>query len=170
MLRAPAEGKGADAGDVTASPVQASDVIRFRVAGVPAPQGSKTVARSGSGRSFVREDNPALAPWRNAVAAAAQDAMGERPPIPGPVYLEAVFRFPRPLSHFGTGRNADRLKPSAPDYVTTRPDLDKLLRALGDALAGIVFAADAYVVTVYAEKVYGSPGADVFVHKITRTA
>ena len=50
------------------------------------------------------------------------------------IVLDLLFRFPRPRSHFGTGRNAGQLKPSAPFYVRTRPDLDKLARAVGDAL------------------------------------
>ena len=80
-----------------------------------------------------------------------------RPPLDGPLRLRAVFVFPRPATHFGTGRNAGRLKPSAPVYCRTRPDVDKLLRAIGDAITGVVFRDDARVVDVAAEKHYGAP-------------
>src|SRR5262245_35874722 len=52
--------------------------VTFEVHGVPQPQGSKTVARSRAGGSYVREDNPATLPWRNAVTAAAAEAMRGR--------------------------------------------------------------------------------------------
>ena len=38
------------------------------------------------------------------------------------------FRFVRPKSHYGTGRNAKKLKPSAPPHHTQKPDATKLLR------------------------------------------
>lgn len=139
--------------------------VAFTVHGEPAPQGSKTVARSGD-RSFVREDNPATEPWRNAVAAAAAEAMDGREPIGGPVRLDVAFVFARPRSHFGTGRNAGRLKPSAPHYAAKLPDVDKLVRALGDALTGIVLVDDSRIVVLAASKHYGSPAAHVSVSEL----
>jgi crossover junction endodeoxyribonuclease RusA len=131
--------------------------LDFIVLGEPQPQGSKTVGRTRAGGSFVREDNPATAPWRQAVAAAALKAIDEQPLWTGPLRLVATFVFRRPASHFGTGRNAGRLKPSSPLYVRGRPDVDKLLRAVGDALTGIVWRDDAQLVIVHAEKHYGEP-------------
>lgn len=125
--------------------------------GEPQPQGSKTVGTAKSGRRFVREDNPETGPWRQAVASAALAAMNGRQLRPGPLRMRVVLVFARPAGHFGTGRNTGRLKPSAPLYCRTRPDLDKLLRALGDALTGIVFRDDAQIVDVHAEKHYGEP-------------
>lgn len=117
-----------------------TDLLRAIIPGTPQPQGSKRVFRSG----YMTEDNPKLKPWRaDAItylqsAAEAYDAATV--PITTPVSVEATFYYSRPASHFGTGRNADRLKASAPTYKHTTPDLDKLARALGDALtqAGIL--------------------------------
>jgi Holliday junction resolvase RusA-like endonuclease len=134
-----------------------ADRVEFTVLGEAQPQGSKTVGRNHAGDSYVREDNPKTQPWRQAVAAAATAAMDGRQVRTGPVELRIVFVFPRPQGHFGTGRNAGRLKPSAPLYVRTRPDVDKLLRAIGDALTGVVFRDDAQAVIVRAEKHYGEP-------------
>jgi Holliday junction resolvase RusA-like endonuclease len=136
--------------------------LEFTVLGTPAPQGSKTVGRTREGRNYQREDNPATGPWRQAVTAAALEAAGEleRTPVrqlAGTLRLKVVFVFPRPKGHFGTGRNADRLKPSAPLYVPTRPDVDKLLRAIGDAITGVVCRDDAQIAIVHAEKHYGDP-------------
>lgn len=137
-------------------------LVSFTVYGVPAPQGSKTVANSG-GKSWVRDDNPKTEPWRNAVAAQATEAMHGRAPFAGPTRLEATFAFARPRSHFRTGKHAGQLRPNAPVYCDRRPDLDKLLRAIGDALSGIVIADDARLVEVAAAKVYGSPAAYIAV-------
>ena len=142
------------------------DVVAFVVDGTPAPQGSKTVGRSNAGGAFVREDNPALEPWRSTVAARAREAMAGRPPLPGPLELDVAFLFPRPRAHFGTGRNAGRLKPSAPIYCDKRPDLDKLIRAVGDALTGIVAVDDAAIVELRARKAYGSPSAHIAVRAL----
>ena len=136
-------------------------MIEFRVDGEPVPQGSKTVGHSKGGGTFVREDNPKTEPWRNAVAARAREAMDGRKPMAGPLQLNVVFYFGRPKGHYRTGRHAGELKPTAPDFCSKRPDLDKLLRALGDALTGVAFVDDAAISIVRARKRYGSPGAVV---------
>jgi len=146
-------------------------VIAFKVAGVPAPQGSKTRTRWGG----IREDNPATRPWREAVAWAATQAMqgGDpeghsrilevRPPLTGPLELAVAFYFPRPKHHYGTGRNADRLKDTAPTWCATKPDTDKLIRAIGDAITGIICRDDSQIVRVTAWKLYGTPAAEITV-------
>lgn len=131
--------------------------VEFNVLGEPQPQGSKTTVVRAGRRPVMREDNPLTGPWRSTVTAAAVKAMGDRQLRSGPLRLRVVFVFPRPAGHWGTGRNAGRLKPSAPVYCRTRPDVDKLLRAVGDALTGVVFRDDAQVVIVAAEKHYGEP-------------
>jgi crossover junction endodeoxyribonuclease RusA len=132
--------------------------VAFTVHGEPAPQGSKTTGRTKAGANYVREDNPATGPWRIAVAYAATLAMRELDlePLAGPLELDVAFVFGRPRSHFGTGRNAGRLKPSAPMFCDKRPDLDKLVRAIGDALTGIAVVDDAAFVQLVARKHSGS--------------
>ena len=74
-------------------------------------------------------------------------------PLVGPLEVHAYFVYARPASHYGTGRNAHQLKPSAPAMKHTAPDLDKLQRALGDALtqAGTI-RDDARIVVWHAVK------------------
>ncbi len=63
-----------------------------------------------------------------------------------PCEMSAKFYFNRP--------------PSIPKKRTAhvvKPDADKLVRAVTDSMTGIVFADDAQVVRVIAEKHYGSP-------------
>ncbi len=140
-------------------------LLAFTVDGTPAPQGSKTIGNA-AGRAFVREDNRATEPWRNAVAWSARRAMDGRRPMEGPLRLVLVFTFGRPRSHYGTGRNAGRLRPSAPVFHDRRPDLDKLVRAVGDALTGIAVVDDAAFVELVASKRYGSPGVSVTVRAV----
>lgn len=133
-------------------------MISFVVPGVPAPQGSKN--------QFGGESSKRTKPWRADVKAAALAATrGHDLPLTDPVAVSVRFRFPRPASHYGTGRNAGRLKPSAPLYAMSARcgDLDKLCRAIGDALTDAgVLRDDRLIVAWHAVKVYEHPpGAQV---------
>jgi Holliday junction resolvase RusA-like endonuclease len=130
--------------------------VSFTVAGIPAPQGSKTRTKWG-----MREDNAATKPWREAVAWQATEAMQGREPFTGALVVELFFLFPRPKSHYGTGRNAEVLRPAAPMFMQTKPDVDKCVRACLDAMKGIVYRDDSQVAGVCASKAYGTPHAVV---------
>jgi Holliday junction resolvase RusA-like endonuclease len=130
--------------------------------GLPIPQGSKRVVRG----HLIDANATKLRPWRAVLAAAAWDAMDDdEEPTTEAVRVHATFYFPRPRHHYGTGRNAEVVKPSAPVWVAVRPDLDKLERALLDALTGVVWRDDAQVVAMNAAKVYtvGVPHVRVIV-------
>lgn len=133
--------------------------VVFKVAGVPAPQGSKTRTKFG-----MREDNKATRPWREAVAWNATEAKEEL--LAGPLELVAWFYFPRPKSHYRTGKLVGKLKENAPLYCTTKPDVDKLIRACADAMTGIVYQDDSQIVKVQAFKIYGDPHADIIVRPL----
>ena len=121
------------------------------VYGKPAPQGSKNVNRYGA----TYEQSKALPSWREAVKTAARQAAERNGWVQlqrgTPVQLSIDFLHARPASHYGTGRNAGTLKPSASTWKSTAPDLSKLIRATEDALtdAGI-WADDCIVAAVYA--------------------
>lgn len=124
--------------------------ITFTVAGTPAQMGSKKAFIRG-GRAIITDDNSnKRRTWANAVTAAAAEAMGERKPFTGPVLLVVSFAFQRPASHFGSGKNATKLKPSAPTIHAQSPDLDKLIRCVGDALTGVVYRDDRQIAEVRA--------------------
>jgi Holliday junction resolvase RusA-like endonuclease len=98
--------------------------ILFFVAGTPIAQGSKTLMRNR-----MIDSNPKLQPWRNAVALEAR-RFGQNK-ITGPVRLSVSFMFERPKSHL-TKSGLAKHAPLQPIY---KPDLDKLTRAVGDALS-----------------------------------
>ena len=141
--------------------------VTFHAYGHPVTQGSKTRTRWG-----MRDDNgERLKPWRDTVTAAAIDAMGDDEPITGPVRVAATFLFNRPASHYGTGRNAGKLKLNAPAYPSNRGsgDVDKLLRAVLDSLTvARVFVDDCQVVDAGPCKVFTASreGAYVIVQEM----
>lgn len=79
--------------------------------------------------------------------------------ISGPVQLFLLFHFQRPKSHYGTGKNSDVLKKSAPVYHTTKPDLDNCIKFVKDCLRNTAFDDDSCVVYIDACKSYiNGPG------------
>ena len=151
----------------------------IHVHGVAAPQGSKQ-GYARAGRVILVESSKAVKPWREAVKYAALDALrvgeedeygaAERVGFPfglAPVELLVTFTFPRPRSHYRTGKYAHELRPGAPAYVAKMPDLDKLIRSTADALTGVVWRDDAQVARIVTAKVYGQrPGAHIVIREV----
>lgn len=120
--------------------------LTFRVSGLPRPQGSVRAFATGKGRSaIVTADNPHLRDWRALVSLAAAEAMTGQAPMTGPLGIACRFYLPRPKR-----AKAGEIWPA------TRPDLDKLLRGMLDALTAIVWTDDSQVARAYAEKRYAA--------------
>jgi len=144
--------------------------VRFTlfVPGRPVPQGSKTAFISKStGKPIVVDKDVRLPQWRMKITAAAIEAQAEYAhtmpslvfPIEGGIGITVGFVMERPKHHFGTGKNADKVKPGAPVHPATMPDIDKLMRAIFDALTDAqVWKDDGQVVWVQATKTYAMPG------------
>jgi crossover junction endodeoxyribonuclease RusA len=124
-------------------------VLEFVVAGIPAPQGSKRVFVRG-GRVSLVESCARVKPYRALVSLAASQARTEAP-TQQPVGIAIAFVFVRPKSHY-TSKGA--LRAGAPTHPG-KPDIDKLCRAVLDALTGILYHDDAQVVSLNASKRYG---------------
>lgn len=124
--------------------------------GLPVAQGSiKALGRRGSGGAILSHSNrDSLMPWRGLVAAAALQSRPDDWPQHQAVSITLSFRFPRPAGHFGKG---GALRNAAPTHKTTKPDLDKLTRAILDALAGILYTGDQQVVSLQASKRFTRP-------------
>ena len=133
--------------------------IFIPVLGIPAAQGSKKHV----GRGILVESSKKVAPWRQDVRHAALEYyQGE--PIASAVKVTVEFIFARPKGHYGTGKNSEKLKPSAPIYATSKNlgDLDKLQRSTFDALSegagGTVLKDDSLIVDVEIKKRYAMKG------------
>lgn len=134
--------------------IRTENAIRFQVHGLPIPQGS-TRAWVIHGKPIITSSAKGLSTWRRLVADVAQDYAPEEP-WEGPVGIELHFGLPRPKS-------APKRKRVWPDK---RPDLDKLTRAVLDALTYVVFADDSQVIEIQASKDYGAPGVVVEIRRI----
>jgi crossover junction endodeoxyribonuclease RusA len=121
----------------------------FTIHGEPAPQGSKRHV----GRGILIESSKKVKPWREAVKWAVLETGAAT--IEGPVELRLRFLLQRPKGHYGTGRNAGKVKESSPVFPAVRPDIDKLARSTLDGLgdAGL-FSDDSRIVSLALEKRY----------------
>lgn len=110
------------------------------------------------------EANKKLPAWRTAVAEAARLAMYEQDqwvePFDKPVKIVITFFMPRPA------------KPKHDRYPGSKPDCDKLVRAILDSLtAGKIWLDDALAVEIHAQKLWTStdtnshpePGCSVYI-------
>jgi Holliday junction resolvase RusA-like endonuclease len=130
--------------------------IAFDVVGRPSPQGSK---KSIGNNRFV-EASKFLPAWRKDVRQAAEHAalINGWTIVSGPVELEVMFYLDRPSS-------------VKRPYPTVPPDLDKLIRGVGDSLTGVVYDDDSQVIRTLAWKVYADarePGAFVRVNELSQ--
>jgi len=140
-------------------------VIEFFVPGLPKTAGSKRVfLNKKTGRPMVTDTSGKKGKdWRIDIQRAAWQAY-DGPPLIVPLSVTLAFRLPRPKAHYGTGKNAAVLKESAPRRHIVRPDIDKLSRAVLDALKGVVWRDDAQVWAKSAMKGYADgepPGVRV---------
>jgi crossover junction endodeoxyribonuclease RusA len=121
-------------------------IFRLVVSGVPVPQGS--LKHIGRGR-LIPSNEKKLKEWREAIAEVAREFATDNP-VELPAIVTVVFTLPKPPS---VKRNA----------VTVPPDLDKLQRAVGDALSinsGLI-KDDAQIIEWHSRKEYGDRGGAV---------
>lgn len=110
------------------------------VPGVPAPQGSKSFKGIRGGKAILAESSSRVKPWRETIAWHTQDLT----PVDGAVHVELEFVMPRPKS-------TPKSKP-APPAIKRNGDIDKLTRAVFDALSGRAYHDDAQVVSMIVRK------------------
>lgn len=140
----------------------------FFVPGLPATAGSKKAfVNRKTGKPQIVDDCKKGPSWRECIQFAALRATAGTSVkdvlIDEPIELNVVFFFVRPKGHYRKSeRFKGQLKPNAPNWPTKPPDVTKLLRALEDAITGVVWRDDASVVVQAARKVYADrPGAFV---------
>lgn len=128
-------------------------ILDFRVYGVAQQMGSKRAfVPRGWTRPIVTDSNRNLKSWQVLIRECASAAIAKRPRAERQLLLDGVrltaaFYLPRPQS-----------LPRRVVCHTKAPDIDKLVRALADALAGVVFRDDAQIVDLIATKRYAPAG------------
>lgn len=129
-------------------------------------------AVNAASRVLMVESSKGLKDWRADVRAAAtrEFVVGGKPAqfMRGPLLLRAWFHMPRPLSHYVSGKRERGLKVDAPTYHEIAPDLSKLVRAIEDAMAGVVYADDKQVAALDVQKPYtgNQPGVRIAVSEM----
>lgn len=125
--------------------------FNFTVYGVPQPQGStRSFIPKGWTRPIITSDNLKMKPWRqelaNTAILAMKEACAQKAAREIPIAIELLFFFDKPVP----------AKKSA-SFKTTKPDLDKLLRAGLDGLTGIAYEDDSQVCECKVSKQFDSP-------------
>lgn len=125
--------------------------MEFTVHGTAIPQGSMR-AFLVDGRANLTSDNPKLKAWRREVAADARVALWELPAsqrglLTGALTVALLFVLPRPKD-----------LPKRVVHHQKKPDLDKLQRAVLDALTGVVWVDDNQVADLVGRKRYVGEG------------
>lgn len=132
--------------------------LEFTVLGVAAPQGSKRHV----GKGVLVESSKAVGPWRDSVAWCCQQAIEPLGmyPLTGPLRVHLSFWLRRPKAV----RKAE--------WVSKRPDLDKLVRSTLDGLTmGGAWVDDAQVADLAASKKYvyewvSSPCCSIYIAEL----
>lgn len=148
--------------------------IQFRVHGVPVTQGSlraflprdKKTGRLLTKYPIVTHANKQqLRPWRDAVATEALRACGGRPLLDGPLAVQMRFLLPRPKSMPAELRTVRQRWQWA--WPWRKPDLSRCVRAVEDALTGVLYHDDAQIVRIATGKEYSTdPGLEVVVEQL----
>lgn len=128
--------------------------------GTPQPKGSLT-AFLVSGRIVMTEGKGKVAQkayhdWRRTLKQAGVAARGETPLLTGTLTADITFRLHRGLT-------------VVREYPSITPDLDKLVRAVFDAMTGSVWKDDCLVVGLNCRKLYAEtepPGATITIKQV----
>ena len=128
-------------------------MITFCVPGMPVGKGRPKASRTPTG---IRMRTPEkTAHYENLVAMSAHAAMIKASitePLAGPVELTLVMDYKIPASW---SKRAQERAQRGETHPTTKPDLDNVLKAIGDACNGIVWRDDAQIVVMLGAKAYG---------------
>ncbi len=126
-------------------------IVEIWVDGVPVPQGSKRAfLHRQTGKVVMVDQQKGLRSWRRDIQAALTTQWEGGPIRDHGANVRCRFYFPRPKGHFGK----KGLRPSAPLEKITKPDVDKLLRSVLDALTGIVLHDDSQVTDLLGQKLF----------------
>lgn len=124
------------------------DAVQFTVLGAAAAKGNMKAfpfkRTDGSLGAATTEGTKGSKEWQIAVRNAAQQQC-EGKFFDGAVRLGIVFFLPRPQS-----------LPARVKHHTKKPDVDKLVRAVKDALKGVLWHDDAQVIHLVATKAYAT--------------
>ena len=119
---------------------------------VPGQPKSQKRHRHFKRESFTGTYDPSADDKKSFLSYIADKAPKE--PLKGPIHLEIIFYMKRPKGHYGTGKNEEKVKDSAPSYHTSKPDVSNLVKFVEDAMNSIFWYDDSQIYLLRAEKNY----------------
>ncbi|HWU85763.1 MAG TPA: RusA family crossover junction endodeoxyribonuclease [Kofleriaceae bacterium] len=150
-------------------------MIAIEVLGEPAPKGSM--------RAMLVKGRPVMIPggtsanqrklraWTRAIQERVEQQLGARTSplyVDQPLSVMLLFKLPRPAGHFGS---RGQLLPTAPAHpMAQKDDIDKLARAVLDALKGLLYDDDGRIAVLQCEKQWGDPANEGVVISIETLA
>lgn len=148
------------AGEVDTRLIQAHPrAVSFRVPGKPVGKGRPRAAKRGKHITLYTPEETAT--YESTVALAASQAMYGEPLIEGPVDVLMRIDLPVPSS-WSQRKQRDAL--SGTIIPTTKPDMDNVIKAIFDAINGVVWNDDTQVADLRVRRRYGAtPGVNVHV-------
>lgn len=134
-------------------------MIKLVVLGEPKPQPRPRFFKAGE---HIRSYDPAKKDKQT--FAGILQAQAPKEPISGPISLEMTFYMARPKGHYGTGKNAGILKKNAPEWHTSRGDLDNLIKMGTDSMNKIFYRDDAQIAELFCKKIYSeNPRTEIII-------
>lgn len=135
-------------------------MIEFFIPSTPVPQGRPRFVKRG--KTSVAYDPAKSRDYKSWVRTCGLKAMAEVQATPYqrdiPLCMRLEIYIHRPRGHYGSGRNKEQLKDSAPRMPTTKPDCSNVQKGIEDALESICYEADQQITHVTVQKRYGAPG------------
>lgn len=132
--------------------------VCFRVPGQPVAKGRPIAGRGFNGHTTLRTPEKTVN-YESRVALAAEQAMGGRRPLDGPLYVEIDIVIQIPASW---SKKKREMAVAGRIGATKKPDASNILKAVEDGMNGVVFVDDSQIVDGRQRKRYGeTPGVSV---------
>lgn len=128
-------------------------VIAFTVYGEPVPKGRGRSKQLPNGR-MINYTPKTTRIWEATIALQAAQHRPEQL-LDGPLEVQAVFYLPKPKS-----------APKRRMWPDTRPDADNLMKAVLDALHGIMYSNDSRICRMLVEKRFGDPRIEISLREL----
>lgn len=132
-------------------------LIKFTIRGKPTAQARHRTynLKTKTGKQFTVQKDPHDKAKQDFLALAYENAPDR--PLQGPLMVMMKCVFPRPKSHYRTGRFAHVLKEDAPLFCPSKHnDFDNLAKFVCDALNHIFYEDDGQIVFGAPLKMYGN--------------
>lgn len=124
-------------------------MISFQVEVIPVAKGRPRFAKRGK---FVSTYTPEKTKtYETIITTSAKQAMGATSPLEGPLRASIDFYMPIPAS--GSKALKKAMLEGKEKHIK-KPDLDNLIKAVTDAMNGIVYLDDSQIVRLVTRKVY----------------